>query len=75
MVRIWHWWVGNRTVSATETVDFLSLRRTAISSESGLMDGGGNSDVIVVSYWVGDLRLLARLTSMDPDTLARLERR
>ncbi len=49
MVRIWRRWMGGRTVSATETVACLSLRRVAISSERGLMDAGGNSDVMVAS--------------------------
>ncbi len=69
MVRIWRGWMGGRTVSATETVACLSLRRVAISSERGLMDAGGNSDVMVASGLVGAFRVVARRTSMDPETL------
>lgn len=67
--------MGGRTVSATETVACLSLRTAAISSASGLIDAGGNSDVMVARGLVGALRVVARRTSMDPETLAQLEMR
>lgn len=67
--------MGGRTVSATETVACLSLRTAAISSASGLIDAGGNSDVMVARGLLGALRVVARRTSMDPETLAQLEMR
>jgi len=33
------------------------------------MDAGGNSDVMVASGLVGAFRVVARRTSMDPETL------
>lgn len=67
--------MGGPTVSATETVDFLSLRMAAISSESGLINAGGNSDVMVLGGLISCLVLVALRTRMDPETLAQLERR
>lgn len=67
--------MGGPTVSATETVDLLSLRRVAISSESGLIDAGGNSDTMVVNGLVDVLKVMARRTRTGLETLARLERR
>lgn len=65
---------SGRTVSATEMVACLSLRRAAISSDIGLIEGGGNSGVMVASGLVDGLVLMAVRRSSDLDLLAQVVR-